>query len=258
MSRRSLQRLACAAAVVALGSGAGLPARAQTSAEVRSRVLFDQARALAEAGKYSEACPLFQASHDLHATGGNALQAGNCYEKIGKLDRALAMYQIVVDDPKTAQNPERMRIATERVAALKMRLQPAAPPVAPPPATPSSPPAVTPSPPSVARDEADASATKRLAGYVLVGAGGAGVLVGAVAGGLALAQAKQVTNDCHGSACPAADKPAADAAMTKGWVSNISLGVGVAAAAVGAVLLIVNRAPSKTVTATAEGLTLHF
>jgi hypothetical protein len=46
--------------------------------------------------------------------------------------------------------------------------------------------------------------------------------------------------------------------MTKGWVSNVSLGVGVAAVAAGAVLLILNRAPSKTVTPTATGIALHF
>jgi hypothetical protein len=253
MNKKALRRFACAAAVVGLWSGAALPAAAQTSAETRSRVLFNEARALAEVGKLTEACPLFQASHDLHATGGTALQAGNCYEKIGKIDRALAMYELVVADPKTAQNPERMQIATERVAALKKRLQPEASP--PPPPAPRSPsPAVAPTPP----EEADTGASKRLPGYVLLGAGGAGLLVGAVTGGLALAQAKQVTNDCHGSVCPAADKPAADAARTKGWVSNVSLGIGVAAVAAGAILLIVNRTPSKNVTATVEGLSLRF
>jgi hypothetical protein len=257
MSRTRVWRLVGAAALVALGSTAALPARAQTSVEVRSRALFDQARALVEAGKYTEACPLFQASHDLHATGGTALQAGNCYEKIGKLDRALAMYQLVLEDPKTAQNPERMQIATERVSALKKQLQPEAAP-SPPPAAPSPPPPVPVPPPPVAPDAADEGGPKRLAGYTLLGVGGAGLLVGAVTGGLALAQAKQVTKDCRGSVCPAADKPAANAAMTKGWVSNVSLGVGVAAVAAGAVLLILNRAPSKNVMATANGLMLRF
>jgi hypothetical protein len=246
-------------ALVVSASSASLPASAQTSVELRSRSLFEQARALAEAGKFTEACPLFQASHDLHATGGTALQAGNCYEKIGKFDRALSMYEFVLEDPKTKENPERLQIATERVAALKKQLHPeATPPVATPTPPPTPPPAVPEAAPQAAPDTTDAGATKRVAGYALLGVGGAGLFIGAVTGGLALAQAKQVTKDCRGSICPAGDKPAAQAAMTKGWVSNVSLGVGVVAVAAGAVLLILNRAPSKAVTATAEGITLHF
>jgi hypothetical protein len=170
------------------------------------------------------------------------------------------MYEFVLEDPKTKENPERLQIASERVAALKKKLQPEAapPPVAPPPPPPTPPPAAPQTPPQAEPDTADAGASKRVAGYALLGVGGAGLFIGAVTGGLALAQAKSVTKDCHGSLCPAGDKSAADAAMTKGWVSNVSLGIGVVGVVAGAVLLIVNRAPPKTVTATAEGIALRF
>ncbi len=57
-------------------------------AEQRSRSLFKQAESLANAGSWAEACPLFQAAHDLHGTGGTALRAADCYEKVAKYDRA--------------------------------------------------------------------------------------------------------------------------------------------------------------------------
>jgi hypothetical protein len=264
MSRKKLgPGLVLAAALLSVA-----PAGAQTSLEVRSRVLFDQARALGEAGKWAEACPLFQASHDLHSTGGTALQLGNCYEKTGKPDRALAMYQLVLDDPKTAQNPERLRIAQERVAALRLQTGAAAPPrEAPPPK--EAPPHGAP-PPNEAPKEAPAApapapapapgaeAPSRVPAFVLFGVGGAGLVVGAVSGALALAQARKVNADCNGTRCPAADQPAADAAMAKGWVSNVGLGVGVAGVAVGAILLAVRRGPPPSVAPSAQGFVVRF
>jgi hypothetical protein len=83
-------------------------------------------------------------------------------------------------------------------------------------------------------------------------------VVGAVSGGLALAQARSVNADCNGTHCPAADQPAANAAIVKGWVSNVGFGVGAAGVVVGAILLAVRRDPPPRVTPTAQGFVVRF
>ena len=93
-----------------------------TDAEVQSRVLYGKGEKLADAGSWNEACPLFQAANDLHATGGTALRTADCYEKIGKYERALALYQWMVDHRDIDRNAERVALAEGRVAALRKQL----------------------------------------------------------------------------------------------------------------------------------------
>src|SRR5262249_3693979 len=95
------------------------PVRADPTPEDRSRDLFGQARDLADRGQWAQACPLFQAAHDLHATGGTALQTANCYEKIGSPERALPLYRWVLDPAHGDKNEERAAIAKERVQVLE-------------------------------------------------------------------------------------------------------------------------------------------
>src|SRR5277367_4760735 len=90
-------------------------------AELRSRQLYKQGEALANDGNWAEACPLFQAAHDLHGTGGTALRTADCYEKVGKYERALAMYQYIVEHRDT-DSGERVALAEGRVAALRKQL----------------------------------------------------------------------------------------------------------------------------------------
>ena len=124
---------------------------------------------------------MFQAAHDLHGTGGTALRTADCYEKVGKYNRALEMYQYIVDHRDTDKAPERVTLAEGRVAALKKQLgldQPAAPL----PAAgggdeacagslPPEPPQPLPPPPS------------KVPVYAAFGAGGVGLVVGACSGG---------------------------------------------------------------------------
>jgi hypothetical protein len=80
--------------------------------------------------------------------------------------------------------------------------------------------------------------------YVSYGIGGAGLVIGAIFGGLALAQAKDINSVCKPSIpCPQ-EASAHDAALTKATVSDVGFGVAVAGAAVGTVLLLVNRTPA--------------
>jgi tetratricopeptide (TPR) repeat protein len=227
-------------------------------AEQRSRTLFGQADALGNRGAYTEACPLFQAAHDLHSTNGTALRTADCYEKIGKYERALELYQWIVDHRDSDSEPNRVLLAMGRVSALQKQLGLA--PVKPPPAgqpppvvvtaplAPTAPPAqpLPPPPPS------------RLPVYVSYGVGGAGLLVGAIFGGLALAQAKTIKNACKPPApCPL-EASANSADQTKATVSDVGFVVALAGAVTGTVLLLVNRTPAAQSALGPDGLTLRF
>lgn len=262
------------------------PALAQTSAATRSRALFDQARELAAAKKWSEACPLFQAAHDLNSTGGTALQAANCYEQINKLDRALSLYRFIVEDPEARKKQDRVSLAEERIRAIQEKMPPATPPgesasVTPPPAPPpaSAPQGSTPPPsasvpvppppvassapappPPLAPSAAPAAAPPRswLPVILTSSAGGAGLLVGAISGGLALAEAGEIKGRCSATECLASDASKRDAALVKGWVSTVGFGIGIAGVTAGAVLLLTGSGASKKVSADASGLVVHF
>ncbi|MFO0760988.1 MAG: hypothetical protein U0359_31210 [Byssovorax sp.] len=295
--------------VIGLAALGASTATAQTSAEARSRVLFDQARQLAEAKKWTEACPLFQAAHDLNSTGGTALQAANCYEQVGKLDRALALYQFILDNPEARKKKDRVALAEERIRAIREKL-PAPPPPAesaqpppattppppattpPPPATTPPPPATTPPPPATtppppvattpppvvtapppatapppvvtapppARSAApeDTPAPSRVPMIAAFSVGGAGLIAGSIAGGLALSQAGDIKSRCSATECLASDQGNRDAALVKGWVSSIGFGVGIAGVAAGVVLLVTSKGGPKNVSADARGLVVRF
>jgi hypothetical protein len=269
--RRIALALAAALAVGALAPAAqaGTP-----EDETKSRQLFKQADGLANEGKWKEACLLFQAAHELNSTGGTAIRAADCYEKIGEYERALGMYQYIVDHRATDKVPERVKIAEGRIVALKKQLAPDAPP--PPPSAGKTPPAGPtaqqtpvqglPKPPPPPPPKPN-----RVPAIVMFAVGGAGAVVGGVMGGLALKQAGDVKTMCGNSAppnCGATDphvradaKSAASAATTKAWVANVGIGLAVAGVATGAVLwaLGVPKAAEKVKSAVGPGgVTIRF
>lgn len=231
-------------------------AQAPDAAEARSRELFDQAVVLADQGRWAEACPLFQAAHDLNATGGTALQTANCYEKIGKQERALEHYEFILSRPDAQKNPERVAIAEERARALRESIEKS-----------KARPAKAGSAPLIGNEKGSATSPpppppdsrRRTAGFVALGAGGVGLAVGALFGALALSQASDVKATCVGDRCPKSSEPYADAAIAKGWVSTIAFGAGAAGVVLGVVLLATNGGEQpKAVTADARGITVHF
>jgi hypothetical protein len=212
------------AASTAFAQGAEPPPDAAT---LKSRQLFDEASAAAEEGRWGAACQLFQQAHDLHSTGGTALQLGHCYEQVGKPDDAIRAYKFILDHKDTEKQAERIRIAEERVAALAPPPPPAAPP--PPPPHPG---------------------LRMAPAYAALTIGAAGLIVGGIEGGIAYSEAKDVKAQCAqgGTLCPAGVRADADSANAKGWAANVAFGVGIAGAVTGAVLLLVRSgdpAPAK-------------
>lgn len=74
--------------------------------------------------------------------------------------------------------------------------------------------------------------------FVIGGVGVAGVVVGAVAGSLAIGNAAEVRRECDGPACSAAGKAAADAGKREALISTIGFGVGVVGLTVGIALFV--------------------
>lgn len=81
----------------------------------------------------------------------------------------------------------------------------------------------------------------------LLGVGAAGLVVGGVTGGLALAGKSTVAAHCVGTRCDVEGKQAADRAKALGWASTVGFGVGIAAVATGAVLWLAGSRRSVTV-----------
>jgi hypothetical protein len=124
---------------------------------------------------------------------------------------------------------------------------PAAPAAATPVATPVAPAAAAPSQPPAAPppDGPKPGSTQRTIGFVVGGVGLAGLVVGGVTGGLAVAKKSTVSSECDADThlCSHDGKVAADAGKTMALVSTVGFGVGLGGVAIGTVLLL--TAPSK-------------
>jgi len=95
------------------------------------------------------------------------------------------------------------------------------------------------------RDEesaASARRTRRTWGFVALGAGVAGIGTGAFFGVRALSQKSDADAKCHGNQCEPGGPEAQNDAKTSATISTLALGVGIAAAGVGAYLLLTGSA----------------
>jgi hypothetical protein len=106
------------------------------------------------------------------------------------------LYQYIVHHRDADTNADRVTLAELRVDALKKQLAPVAPP--PPRGVMSAP-----SQPHLQGPQPPAQEPNRVPAFALFGVAGAGLVVGSVAGGLALKQASDVKAACVSTApCP--------------------------------------------------------
>jgi hypothetical protein len=104
---------------VALQGGAQTKAGGNRAA---AEALFNQGRSLMNAGKFSEACPKFEASQQLDPGLGTMLNLAECYEKTGRTASAWAEYREAIPLARAAGSKARQDLATERAKALEERL----------------------------------------------------------------------------------------------------------------------------------------
>ncbi len=286
---------------------ASAPARADD--HERAETLFQEARALVEAGRYVEACPKLAESQTLDPAVGTQFNLADCYEHIGRTATAHALFGDVARIARAAGKFDRERSARERAAALESvlpRLRVATTKAAPgeevrvdgalvPPSddarpldpgshtvvatapgrTPFTravtaragetievtiPELVDPNPPRAM--EAPRSSSGRTVAVGLAGVGLAGVVVGSIAGAMALSQRSDAERDCakdvYQFRCPTqAGTDAWNGAQTAGNVSTVGFVAAGVALAGAAVLWVLSPSPRARVGATATGLRLE-
>jgi hypothetical protein len=108
-----------ASLVVASAAIAG-GARAQETAAAET--LFNDGRALLAQGRYAEACAKLTESERLDAAVGTLLNLGDCYEKMGRIATAWAVFRQAAGMALTGKQPARQKIADGRVAALEPKI----------------------------------------------------------------------------------------------------------------------------------------
>ncbi len=112
-------------------SGLSPSARAQASAPTApasanaSRIaqsLFEEGRALLDAGRYADACPKLAESQRLDPGGGTLLNLALCYEKLGRTATAWAEFNEALSLAIADRRGEREAFARTHIAALSARL----------------------------------------------------------------------------------------------------------------------------------------
>jgi serine/threonine-protein kinase len=116
---------ACAAprisACVALLCSRSPPALA-ADANASSTALFQEGRALLEAGNYSRACPILERSLRQSPGTGTLLALAICHEGLGATATAWAEFRDVAEASKGEGRPDREQFARDRVRTLEPRL----------------------------------------------------------------------------------------------------------------------------------------
>ena len=118
MARRALILIAL---IVLMPLTVSRLARAQEDRRAAAQVLFDEARKLANEGKYAEACPKFAESVRLERGVGSMLWLADCYESLGKTATAWAGFRDAAALAAIQHDP-RGQIADQRAAALRPKL----------------------------------------------------------------------------------------------------------------------------------------
>lgn len=94
-------------------------ARAQPADEADR--LFQEGRALAEAGDHAAACARFADSYKLDPAVGTKLNLGDCHEHLGKLEEALALFEEAAGELDVQGEAKRAAYARERARAVRAK-----------------------------------------------------------------------------------------------------------------------------------------
>jgi tetratricopeptide (TPR) repeat protein len=225
--RCAQRRLAAAALFAALVAHAA-PASAQGDDMSRAKEAFSRGQAAFDGGRYEEARAAFQESLAAFPHFRTLFNIALCEEKLGNVRGAVEMYQRYVDWPADVPNREEV---SAKLAELRATLPPEPEPEPPPPRGEAAPaPPVAPPP--------ERGPDLRAPGWIGVGLGAAGVVVGAVFVGLANKKKKEmeeVSGEVYDPAVHGAIIEDGERYEKAGWAVG---GFGVLFAAAGAVLLL--------------------
>ncbi|HEY2405038.1 MAG TPA: hypothetical protein VGI10_03500 [Polyangiaceae bacterium] len=95
-----------------------------------------------------------------------------------------------------------------------------------------------------------ASSTLPTLGWIAVGVGGAGIVLGGVTGVIAMSKKSNLDSDprCHNESCPPSSQAKVDSLMTMRSVSTAGFIAGGVLAGTGAIILLTSRSPNKSET----------
>lgn len=100
----------------------GLTAIAAAQPSPQSTKLFEEGRALAKDGKWSEACDKFAKSLELERAPGTLLNYGDCHEHLGHLALAWRLFDEASVASDKDGNVERSKFARQRADALLLKV----------------------------------------------------------------------------------------------------------------------------------------
>jgi hypothetical protein len=119
-------RARCIAFVLTAGivcAAAGdVRAEPNESGAAAAESLFQEARKLMDAKRFSEACPKLVASHKLAPAVGTLLNLADCYERAGQLASAWARFHEAIALAQRLGRPDREKTARDRAEKLEPRL----------------------------------------------------------------------------------------------------------------------------------------
>jgi hypothetical protein len=123
LPRPALSHLAWLSLAVAVATTAttayGQPSTTRNAA---AEELFNQGRALLDAGNFAEACPKLAESQRLDPTAGTLLNLADCFEKNGQTASAWVTFREAARAAVDRRRPDWERLADKRAAALEPRL----------------------------------------------------------------------------------------------------------------------------------------
>jgi len=108
--------------VLWIANATAASADATPADKATAQALFDDAKALAAAGQFAQACPKFEESLRLDPGIGTQFNLANCYEQAGRTASAWTTFIEVAGAAREAKQPEREQVARERAAALENKL----------------------------------------------------------------------------------------------------------------------------------------
>jgi hypothetical protein len=120
--RHAAFSLSLALGVVLLGAPERAAADASPAEKAAAEALFREAVAFIEQDQIGPACEKFAASQAIDPALGTMLRLADCYDRAGKTASAWALFDQAASTARSANQPERERIAVERAKELESRL----------------------------------------------------------------------------------------------------------------------------------------
>ncbi len=220
---------------------------ASEDGDKRARELFLKGdRAYAE-GDYETALSSFEAAYALSGRHALLYNMANAHERLGQYDQALDKLRRFLPHASSGQQD----LLEKRMQALQMRIDDQA-------ATKRAAPAPAPSPPATGSErdekqdetvESPPTTSPPYVGYALVGVGAVGLGLGTYFGMQALDARSDAEDGCPdvGGArrCTTASQDAIDRDRNNSLMADVSIGLGVVAAAAGVWMILTHDAPAQ-------------